>query len=377
MSGWRGSSGAYPHRVPNESVLVVPLRSNASTLLAGAPIAALRRRLKFASLFFDRLLLETGIYRVHAGPTGASSFIVPPSEEDRPRWQTPAERHAATGVPFVVSVSPEAGPDAPARPVVSSVASISWTATLHPFADELPPGTDWVDFVTSKNPWGDVGQLAQRWTREDERSPALERAIPVKFVRDTVIASANRDLALAAAARCAVTVDPLHVQVAAQRFNDDKTWKLRGYAVPILFPWVGDLPWEAIADLRRDKYMARFRAELQEVEEEAIAEAAHGGIKTAAEHAYRRRLAGYRETLPSVGGIAHRTLTGFVIGGIAGFYVYGIIGPLGTVAGAGLGTAATTVIDVRDIIRGRRSRGWVALDERIEALRPTPRAQRR
>jgi hypothetical protein len=78
-----------------------------------------------------------------------------------------------------------------------------------------------------------------------------------------------------------------------------------------------------------------------------------------------------------VGGIAHRTLTGFVIGGIAGFYAYGIIGPLGSVAGAGLGTAATTVIDIRDIIRGRRSRGWVALDERIEALRPTPRAQRR
>ena len=41
----------------NESVLVVPLRSNASTLLAGAPIAAMRRRLKFASLFYDRLFL--------------------------------------------------------------------------------------------------------------------------------------------------------------------------------------------------------------------------------------------------------------------------------------------------------------------------------
>ncbi len=82
-------------------MLVVPLRANASTLLAstllaGAPIAALRRRLKFASLFYDRLLLETGIFRAHAGPTGSSTFIVPPTEQDPPRWQTPAERHAGT-----------------------------------------------------------------------------------------------------------------------------------------------------------------------------------------------------------------------------------------------------------------------------------------
>jgi hypothetical protein len=356
--------------VQNESVLVVPLRSNASTLLAGASIAALRRRLKFASLFFDRLLLETGIFRVHAGPTGASSFVVPPTEDDPPRWQTPAERHAATGVPFAIAVGPEGTPDVTPRTVISSVASISWTATLHPFADELPPGTDWVDFVRSLNPEGEVKQLALRWTRDDERNRSLERAIPVKFVRDTVIKSANRDLVLGVASGCAVTADRLHSQVVAQRFNDDDIWGLRGYAVPILFPWVGDLPWEEIADLRRDKNMARFRAELRQVEEEATAEAADGDIEAAAEHAYRRHLAGYPETLPSVGAITHRTLTGFVIGGIAGFSVYGITGPLGPVAGAALGTATTTVIDVGDVIRGRRSRGWLALDHRIEALRP-------
>ena len=66
------------------SVLVVPLRSNAHTLLAGAPIAAMRRRLKFASMVYDRLLLETGIFRVHAGPDGYSSFIVLPTEDDPP-----------------------------------------------------------------------------------------------------------------------------------------------------------------------------------------------------------------------------------------------------------------------------------------------------
>ena len=157
--------------------------------------------------------------------------------------------------------------------------------------------------------------------------------------------------------------------MAAQRFNDEHNWKFHGFAVPILFPQVGDLPWETIADLRNDKSMTRFRAKLREVEEEAAAEAVGGDIEAAAEHVYRRHLADL-EALLSVGAIAHRALTGFVIGGVAGFTVSGITGPLGIVEGAGLGTAPTTVMDIRDVIRGRRSRGWVALEHRIETLRP-------
>jgi hypothetical protein len=58
----------------NGSILVVPLRSNAYTLLTGALIAAMRRRLKFVSLFYDRLILETGIFvAIHPGRTAAGS----------------------------------------------------------------------------------------------------------------------------------------------------------------------------------------------------------------------------------------------------------------------------------------------------------------
>jgi hypothetical protein len=51
-----------------ESALLVPLRSNAHTLLAGAPVAAMRRRLKWASILFDRVYLEAGILHAQAGP---------------------------------------------------------------------------------------------------------------------------------------------------------------------------------------------------------------------------------------------------------------------------------------------------------------------
>ena len=115
--------------------------------------------------------------------------------------------------------------------------------------------------------------------------------------------------------------------------------------------------------------MTRFRAILREAEQEAAAEAVGGDIEAAAQHAYRQHLSGYPEALETVGAIAHRTLTGFVIGGITGFAVSGIIGPLGPVAGAALGTATSTIIDVSNLIGRRRSRGWIALDHRIEALR--------
>lgn len=193
----------------NESILVVPLRANAHTLVSGAPVAALRRRLKFASLFYDHLFLEAGIFTASAGPNGSSGFVSPPTEAHPARWQTPAERRAGTGDSFMVLID--------GRVAVSSEASISWSATLQPFADELPPGIDWVEFVKSSNPTGEADRLAQRWRLNDQRNGALESAIPVRFVRNLVIDNANRDLVLAVAAGAAVTIDRLHNQVVAQR----------------------------------------------------------------------------------------------------------------------------------------------------------------
>jgi hypothetical protein len=88
---------------------------------------------------------------------------------------------------------------------------------------------------------------------EGSAEPRLQHVIPERYVRSAVIENINRDLAFAAADGVAVSIDPLHAQVAAQRFHDDDTWKMPGYAVPILFPHVGNLPWSAIGDLRRDR----------------------------------------------------------------------------------------------------------------------------
>ena len=115
--------------------------------------------------------------------------------------QTPAERHAATGVSFAIAITPDNTPGAIPQPVVSSDTTIARTATLHPFADELPSETDWVDFVTTRDPQGQAKQLEQQWTWADRRNPSLEQAIPVQFVRQTIIDGTNHDLALATTAQ--------------------------------------------------------------------------------------------------------------------------------------------------------------------------------
>lgn len=352
----------------NESVLLVPLRSNASALLTGTPIKAVRRRLKFASIFFDRVFLEAGVFRMDAGPDGFLD-VIRWSDSERTRWQTPRQRHDAQEASFLGDRSNKQITGIPAETDTASCTNIAWLATFHPFTKEWAPTTDWIEFVSPSNALGEARVIAQRFSFDDERNAALAHIIPDQIVRNAVIRNVNHDTTLAAENGLAVSFDPFHAQVAAERFNDDDFWKMHGYVVPILFPYVGDLPWEAIVDLRHDKNIARFRSILRQVEDEAKTEAANGDIEAAAQHAYRQHLAEASNALETVGAVAHRTLTGFVIGGITGFTVSGIIGPLGTLASAALGAIPTTIIDVRNVIRRNRSRGWIAFDHRIEGLR--------
>lgn len=278
-----------------ESVLLVPLRSNGSVLLNGRPVEAVRRRLKLASLSFDRVYLEDGTYRLRAEPGGSQGRPGRPGEGEPARWQTPARRGAEQRRSFTVAPGRRAAPAVPPRrpgTAARAGASVSWAATLQPFAAELPSSADWVSFVPTRDPDGGMARLSERWRRADDRNAALERAIPERFVRSAVIDNADRDLGFAAQYGLAVSADPLHTKVIAERFRDEGGWRLRGLAVPLLFPEVSDWDWEDVAGLRRDRHMTRFRAILRDAGQEAAAEASGGDVEAAARRAYRRHLVG-------------------------------------------------------------------------------------
>jgi hypothetical protein len=211
-----------------------------------------------------------------------------------------------------------------------------------------------------------ASRLASAWTAEDSKSESLKQAIPEHFVRDLVIKDTNRDLAQSAHPSFAASVDSLHAEVVAQRFRDpDSQLAARGYGVPILFPDAGDLPWDTIADLRASKGMTRFREIMREVESETTAEAMGGDVEAAVHHAYEKHFA---EAVGHIDGLAasfRRTGVGFVIGVGAGLLTSGITGPLGLIAGTAIGSAQGAVVDMRNVVRTRRSRGWVAVARRL------------
>jgi hypothetical protein len=301
-------------------------------------VAAFRRRLKYASILFNRLVLEGGVLRLDAGPGMSFGVIEPFDAQNPPRWQTAAARHAAERTPFQLAMGREDTPGVPAatmHPAGSSDTTISWVAMLYPSADELLPVADWVEFVKSPDPVGSVKQLADQWTWVDEQNPWLERVLPVRHVRNAVIRNVNRDLALATASGFAATIDPFHQRVVAQRFSDDE-WNIRGFAVPVIFPAVGDWSWSAIADLRRDQNMLRFRAVLREVEEEASAEAASGDIEAAVHHVYEKHLAS-AVSIEKITTPVRHTAGGLLISVAAGAATSGITGVEGIMASTVLG----------------------------------------
>ena len=83
-----------------------------------------------------------------------------------------------------------------------------------------------------------------------------------------MVKNANHDLALAVTGNVATTMDTLHNQVVAQRLKSSADFRPAGYALPIMFPSVGHLPWDSISDLRTDKHLADFRKVLRVVEED-------------------------------------------------------------------------------------------------------------
>jgi hypothetical protein len=53
----------------------------------------MRRRLKYANVFYDQLLLESGVLRMHAGSGGSFYVMKYPGADEPVRWQTPRQRH--------------------------------------------------------------------------------------------------------------------------------------------------------------------------------------------------------------------------------------------------------------------------------------------
>lgn len=343
---------------------------NAHSLLVGGPVASVRRRLKVGSILYDTVVLESGIYRAQAGPGGSTNSREAARPDLSPTWQTPRERNAIMGRTFSVAVGVEPSPGVPAttmHPILASQSQISWAATLDPFSLELPEGCDWIQWVSRRlSVPEEIDRQSRRWSDIDERNRVLVERFPDHFVRSRIIADTNDDLARAAAQGWVLSADPLHSEVLSGRIGDEEGWRLEGFALPFLVPAVGDLPWDAIADIRRDRGMRTLRRILGDVEAAALeAATSEGDLEATVHRLVERELVKANEVADALGATVKKTITGIVIATGVGFATMGVTGSLGVIATAGASTALGTVLDLRAARKSRRAKAWIGALARI------------
>jgi hypothetical protein len=353
----------------SEQVVVFPLRSNAKSLVAGAPVDSVRRKIKYASLFYETILLESGVLRLQAGPGGNFS-VVESARLDTPLvWESAAGRRRAQQRPFVISMGREIVPGVPApsmSPVLRSDSVIAWTATFEPFNWELPSAANWIEFAAGPRRLPtDLDRISRAWISADRRSNVLADVVPDRRVRELIIDNANYDLAAAYGEGFGAAIDPLHAQVVNRRFQDDVTWKAQGFALPISLPQVGGLTWDDIVRIRANRQIARFRDMLRHVEAEVAERSPAEGLEAAVRRVYSRELGAAIGDVEGVGGPTARVLQIIVFGTAGGLATMGFSGLGGIAAGAVVAAAAGGVFDVRKVLRRRRSSGWGTVHQQI------------
>jgi len=353
------------------NLLMTP-STNAHVLLAGRPVESVRRRLKVASVIYDNVVLEAGLYRAQAGSGGSTNFRHGFGPGETPLWQTAHQRSIAKGKTFGISVGLESVPGVPAtsmHPVMASESEISWAATLEPFAAEFPEGCDWISWVVRPHSLpNEVSKLARLWTDRDERNAVLERRFPTNHVRSRIIRDTNEDLAICAGEGWVLSADPLHNEVLSGRLRDEEGWHLEGFALPIIVPAIGDLSWEAVSDIRRDKGIRYLRDILRDVEVAAMEAAMSAGdLESAVHQLVDDELIKANEATGALRSTIKRSVLGILIATGVGFATVGITGPLGIMTAAGGSTAIGSVIDVRDAMRSKRSRAWLGALAKVKA----------
>jgi hypothetical protein len=349
-----------------ESALFVPLGSNAHALVDGGPgdnVEAVRRRLKFAAITFDKVMLEAGVMDVHAG-TGGST--VDRHGDPDAEFQTDAERTTMEAGGFVMSIGSEAIPGAASnemRPIIESENAIAWTATLQPLARELPSECDWIDYITiARDPV--LKQTADQWRHIDQRNNVLRDTIPVQFVRNVVLTSANADLALGAHSRVAIMQDKLHRQVIETRFEDEDEngWQATGFALPIHMPDVTLLDWNTVAKIRNNKYMTDFRKILRDIETQALEQVtADEDIRDVVHRAFRRYILEAVPKVDGLGAMARDMVADLSIGQMVNV----VTAALGPAVGIPVSVAMDAGPTAFNAVRGRKHR-WTSVYQQLQ-----------
>jgi hypothetical protein len=348
--------------VPDHSTIYFPLRSNAKALFAGTGVASVRRRILAAAILNDRVVLEDGLYEAWIAPTGGSRITGHGARLGR--WQTLSERSFSTGKAGWRAALEVLGAETPPW----REDCFSWRATFEPFRRELPASAArWlsIDHFVDDDSDEPIKDMARAWTVSDHlrrSSPnGPSRGSPVReYIDDEIRADGYYDLAVAATAAIAVSIDRRHSLAMDTRLGAGDARPLGGHhALELLLP--RDFTWSDVPELRKHRALRDYRAIVREIEAEALRTSRSASeIDNRIHLEYDRRLAvAASKGVPFAGRVA-LTAVGFVLGAAADFAAPLVGGAAVTAGGFVVGEGLTRLmrprwLAVNRLLGGRRN----------------------
>lgn len=342
-----------------------PLRSNASALLQGAPVRSVTDRLKFASLLYEDVMVESGCLMVFVGRESTVILPLVRSAPHNSNWQTPRERASSRGSQIILTHTEEE------IRRESSPAIVAWQPTFEPLRPKLPASTaSWLHFVESDPPHkASLTEVyrGSKWWDEDVEGE-LQRKLPDDYVRWVIIKHAKADWASAVNQDAAISMDLLHSLVIESGIAvEERRADAGALVLPILLPHVTSLPWDELSDLRKHSAIADLRQTWQEIGLEVLerSQAEGGPVDTRVHEVYEGRLLRANERVDSIKGQLVTTIVGFVVGEIAGLGATAAAGVPVPLVGGIVGAAASWKVERLAAARRTRPHRWLASDSAI------------
>lgn len=298
------------------STIYFPVRSNAHSLIAGAPAKGVEARVKVAALLYEQVLVGDGMWTGVASEAGTVEQKHRRRQQDPPRfYQRSVERATLQASPFELSLWPQGAPEP--LEVVADHTGIAWSATFDPLRRALPHAFDWIEFHQgdlSPEDKGLVSNLSERDLTDGRLASRFDNA----YERRLVIGSANYDLVSSARLGAVLCPDPLHYEVVKARVDRGEADSVQGVdALSVLVPDIGKLSWDDVNALRARPGFRRLRPALAELEIAAIE--AGGRYDVAIRRLHGEALeAALAATVPDVRSTIRRVTIGAAIGSIPG-----------------------------------------------------------
>jgi hypothetical protein len=246
---------------PTESVFFFPLRSNVGYFDSPQEYLSLIGRIKQASLLYDYLVFEEGIYTATVWDSGVFDYWMPPDRVSDATLDKMRDSFKPTGDESALWIQPAGG-----QPVALFSGEVHrrfhcefHSALRRLDAEDLP----WIR--TQSFELTDTGKRLANIIKNDLEGYFNEIGTPInQFLKSKMVSNLSHDLAIISGMQAPASIDAMYAPILYKR---SQVQPAPGFsALHVALPNVSDLDWEQILELRDQECLVQFRQKLISLE---------------------------------------------------------------------------------------------------------------